>query len=158
SILIQITAPAVVIGLLLFGACLASVWSINHLQRNLANILSRNVTSLEAAQELEIKLRQLRFHSLVYVMDPQPTRQLPIDAHHQGFEAALTQAQSSAHQPEERTLVAAIQAGYQRYRAELAQGAPGGAGKLADYIDWADTHPVRHLLTPCQELLRVNKE
>src|SRR5258708_7617383 len=65
-ILIQVTAPAVLIGLILLGASLASVWSINRLQRNLAGILTGNVASLEAAQELEIKLRQLRFHSFVY--------------------------------------------------------------------------------------------
>ena len=36
--------------------------------------MTENVTSLEAAQELEIRLRQLRFHSLLYVSDPTPER------------------------------------------------------------------------------------
>ena len=68
--LLQITAPTVVIGAVLFGVCLASVWSINRLQANLAQILSENVTSLKAAQELEIQLRQLRFHSFLNVIEP----------------------------------------------------------------------------------------
>jgi signal transduction histidine kinase len=161
SILIQITAPFVLIGLLLFGTCLASVWSINRLQRNLAHILTRNVIRLKTAQELEIKLRQLRFHSLVYVMDPKPERKELIDEDHTGFEAALAQAQSlakDATNAEEKTIVQAIQEGYQRYRAELGEGVPGVDSSKADYVRWADAHPVHYLQAPCRELLRLNKE
>ena len=52
-IMIQVTAPAVVIGLLLCVTCLVSAWYINRLQQNLANVHSQNVASLEAALELE---------------------------------------------------------------------------------------------------------
>ena len=75
-ILFQVSAPAVLIGVLLLGTCLASVWSINRLQANLAQILSEHVTSLEAAQEIEIKLRQLRFHAFLFVIDPTPAQLL----------------------------------------------------------------------------------
>src|SRR5947209_11490548 len=108
-ILLQVTGPAVLISLLLFGGCLASVWSINRLQRNLAHILSDNVASLEAAQELEIKLRQLRFHSFVYVMDPRPERHELIEHDHEGFEAALELAHHAAKLPEEQALIKQIQ-------------------------------------------------
>ena len=71
-----ITAPTLVIGSLLFGACLVSAWSINRLQANLATVLSRNVASLQAAQQLEINVRQLRFHAFVYLLDPDPELRL----------------------------------------------------------------------------------
>src|ERR1700724_97408 len=35
-ILLQVTAPAILIGLLLFGTCLVAVWYINRSQANLA--------------------------------------------------------------------------------------------------------------------------
>lgn len=96
------TTPAVVIGLLLLGACLVSVWYINRPQANLARILSQNVRSLEAAQDLEIRVRQLRFHCLVYLIEPTPARLSPIEADHQGFEASLRMAgESLASQPAE---------------------------------------------------------
>src|SRR5262245_52921012 len=107
-IVVQVTAPTVLIGLLLFGSCVAGVWSINRLQRNLARILSDNVASLMAAQELEIRLRQLRFHSFIYVMDPGPMRQASVRADEEAFEVALARAQKAANDPEEEALVAAI--------------------------------------------------
>ena len=69
-ILIQVTAPAVVLGLILLGTCLVSAWIVNRLQTNLSRILSENVTSLEAAQELETRVRILHLHCFRYLVDP----------------------------------------------------------------------------------------
>ena len=118
-IVIQLTAPSVLIGLLLFGSCVAGVWSINRVQTNLARILSKNVASLQAAQELEIRLRQLRFHSFFYVLDPRPERQELVRTDEQEFEVALARAKAATNTPEEKALVAAIDDGFRRYRAEL---------------------------------------
>jgi two-component system sensor histidine kinase HydH len=156
-IVVQVTAPTVLIGLLLFAACMASVWSINRLQRNLARILSNNVASLVAAQEIEIRLRQLRFHSFVYMMDPRPERRELVRADEQAFENALAQAQAAANDPEEQALVEAIKDGFIRYQAELARAPAKGPETRAEFVEWADRHPVRHLAAPCQELLRINK-
>ncbi len=159
-IFIQVTAPTVLIGLVLLVACLASAWYIDRLQTNLSRILSRNVASLQAAQELEIRLRQLRFHCFVYLVDPTSKRLEPIEEDHRHFEQALAMARQSAHSPEERTYVAEIQTGYQRYREELEQlqmdvahGVP-----LPSLAELADKHPVRHIVEPCRELFRINKE
>jgi signal transduction histidine kinase len=155
-ILLQTTGPAVLIGAVLFGTCLASVWSINRLQRNLACILSEDVASLEAAQELEIKLRQLRFHSFIYVIEPTAARHAPIAEDHRGFEIALEHAQDAANTAKESDLVQAIQIGYQRYRAQLKQNPPRPEVQ-GDLLHWADAHPIQHLVAPCQQLLAENK-
>jgi signal transduction histidine kinase len=155
---IQVTAPAVLIGLLLFGTSLASVWAINRLQRNMAHVLSRNVASLAAVQELEIQLRQLRFHSFVYFMDPKAERLSLIEDDQASFRKALDEVKRVSNSDKERELIQAIEDGYQRYQSELAGPPPSVAGRNIDYVHWADLHPVRHLLKPCQELVRVNKE
>src|SRR5260370_1064381 len=151
-ILLQLTAPTVVIGAILFGACIASVWSINRLQGNLAQILSENVTSLEAAQELEIQLRQLRFHSFLLVIDPNDERRKLVENDHAGFEKAMETVRDTARRSEKKAeqanLVAEIQAGYRRYRAELAEGEIPATAKPADLARWADAHPIRHLQQP----------
>jgi signal transduction histidine kinase len=157
-LLIQVTAPAVLIGLALFGVCLASAWSIGRLQTNFAHVLKRNVASLEAAQELEIMLRQLRFHSFVNIMDPTPERQKFIEDDQTGFEHALDHAREAAATWRDRELLRTIEEGYARYRRELAEKPPTLAGGRIDYVRWADAHPVRYLQEPCQRLLRVNKE
>jgi signal transduction histidine kinase len=158
-ILIQVTAPAVLCGLILFAACLTSAWSVSRLQGNLSRVLSENVASQEAAQELEIKLRQLRFHSFLFTLDPTPQRRQPVHDDQQGFEAALDHARSSAVGDEEQELVGAIESGYHRYRAELAEdNAAARPVPPGDFLKWADAHPVRHLLTPCQKLVQVSKE
>lgn len=157
-IVLQVTAPTVLIGLLLFGSSMAGVWSINRLQRNLANILSENVTSLQAAQELEIRLRQLRFHSFMYQIDPQPPRMDQVRSDERAFEEALAEARRAAYSPEEKVVVAAIETGYTLYREEIEDGPKPELTTRKDIIGWADRHPVRHLTHPCHELLRINKE
>ena len=152
------TAPAILIGGVTVGVCLASLWSISRLQANLNSILVENVASLEAAADLEVKLRHLRFHTFLYVMDPTPARARTIGDAEAGFEAALAAARRSA-RPDDVELVAAIEVGYRRYRSDR----PGPAD-LAEtawsrraYLDWADAHPVQPLLDQCQELMDRNR-
>src|SRR5712692_10432395 len=100
-ILIQVTAPAILLGLVLLGACLAGAWYSNRLERNLASLRSESVSSLEAAQELEISLQQLRYHSFLDLMDPTPEWKTLINEDHEHFEQALYKAEGAAHAPEE---------------------------------------------------------
>src|SRR5436309_2448667 len=140
-ILIQLTAPTVLIGAVLFGACMTSVWLINHLQANLAQILQENVASLEAAQELEVQLRQLRFHSFLRIIDPKKQRDEFVENDHHAFEQALAKVRYAARKPQEKALVQKIQDGYQRYRAELNTGPEPATTKPLDLARWADAHP-----------------
>src|SRR5262245_1124856 len=159
-ILLQASVPAVLLGLTLLGVCLGGTWSIGRLQANMANILTEDVASLEAAQELEIRLRQLRFHSFIYVIDPTRDRRDLIEQDHQAFETALAHAHRAANDPDERRLVGEIEASYRLYRAELQEGGTfqGKDASRTDLLRWADAHPVRHLTAPCHELLRINKK
>jgi two-component system, NtrC family, sensor histidine kinase HydH len=159
-ILIQVTTPAVVIGLLLFGTCVVSAWYINRLQTNMANIVSQNVSSLQAAHQLEISLRQLRFHSFLYLVDPLPERLQPIEDDHVAFEQALQAARDSSHTPEEFRCLHEIEDGYQRYRADLdeLQEQVAAGGQRMDFEELAKKHPIRRLVDPCRELSRLNEE
>jgi two-component system, NtrC family, sensor histidine kinase HydH len=100
-ILIQVTTPALLIGLLLLAACMASAWYINRLQTNLDKIRLENVASLRAALDLEMSLRQLRYHDFLYLGDPRPSRLQPIEQDRDKFTAALRQARGSARTPKE---------------------------------------------------------
>jgi two-component system sensor histidine kinase HydH len=160
KILLQVTTPAVVIGLVLLGACLASAWYIDRLQSNYARVLSDNVASQEAAQELVIEVRRLRFHSFLYLIEPTAERRTRINQDQKLFESALDNARQLSTAPEQRQAVANIESGYRLYLQEidqlLADGAPGAS--RSELVRMVDAHPLNHVVDPSQELLRINKE
>lgn len=155
-LLLQVIMPAVVIGMVLLGSCWLGIRSINHLQANRAVLLSRHVESLRATLELEVQLRQVRFHSFLRVMDPSPARLATIDRDLLGVERALGEARLAVHEPEEVALLDQIEAEYRRYQTEIDRPAfgPGKLPSVEDLVQWADAHPVQHLLVQCNELIR----
>lgn len=157
-ILLQLSGPAAAIGVLLFIASVSSVWSIQRLQRNLSMILADNVTSLEAAQELEVNFRQMRFHSFMAYLDPSPAREALLEGDSRGFEAALELARSAVNSDEEEKLVSTIERGYARYKQEIAVASTSPKSSPLGFVEWADQHPVRHLQQPCKDLFKLNKE
>src|SRR5262249_47190511 len=108
KLVVQVTAPTIIIGVLLLAACLASVWFTLRSQRDLTRLLSQEFASMQAAQELEIRVRQLRFRSFLNLVDPTHARQEPIDEAHRNFEKALEKARQAASTPRERAAVSAI--------------------------------------------------
>jgi len=160
NILIQVTAPTVLIGGLLFVACVISAWHISRLQGDLAKMLSQEVVSLRAAQELEIRVRQLRFRSFLNLIDPAHPREAPIEKAQQEFEKALDEARQAANNDQERAYVHAIAKAYERYQKDLASlpAELARAGTPPDLHKLADAHPVNHIDEACKGLLTVNKE
>ncbi len=161
KILLRVTAPTVVIGVLLFGACLISIGYISQLQTNLTHILSQNVASLQAAQELEIRVRQLRHHNLLYLMAPNPDDDLKvIRTEEQQFKEALEVARQASNTDQERSWVRAIADGYKQYEQEQdrlrADTTPNRS--TAEFRKLIDSHPIHFVVDPCEELVRANKE
>jgi two-component system, NtrC family, sensor histidine kinase HydH len=159
-ILVQVTMPAVLIGLALLGTCVVGIHTLNHLEANRDHLLSRSVSNLQAALELQVSLRRLRTHSFLFVMDPSSARRETIEQIHQEFEQALENVRKSIDSPAERVLIEAIETGYRRYREELTRARLSLPERpsVADYLRWADAHPSQPLLEPCQELLKFDQQ
>src|SRR4051812_4570661 len=66
--------PFVGLGGLVAAACLASTWYINRLQSDLGRAVRHDVVRMEAADELQLRLRHLRFHSVMAAADPSDAR------------------------------------------------------------------------------------
>jgi signal transduction histidine kinase len=160
KILFQVTAPALLPGLLLVGTCLLSAYSIHRLHSNLSSILSENVTSLQAALDLENSMRQLRYHSFLYLMKPTAASLRQIQQDEQGFQQALERAQTSANTETEQEHVRQIEAGFTRYKKEMARERAKvvRTGPIDDLAELATHHPIRHIVDPCKELGRLNRE
>lgn len=160
KLLVQVTAPTVVIGLLLFAACLVGAWFTDRSQRELAKLLSREVASLQAAQELEIRVRQLRWRTFLNYLDPGHARPEAIEEVRRDFEISLDRARRASNSAEEQAAVEHISAGYLRYQRELTTLPKelAAAGAKPDLHTLADKHPIRYVAEPCQELSRLNRE
>jgi signal transduction histidine kinase len=150
----------------LFIACLVSAWWISRLQRNMARILSREVTSLQAAQELQNRVRSLRFHSFLNLIDEEHKEDEPIREADRAVAEQLDRAETAVQSPRERTCLEAIRSGYQRYRnelgtmsAELEEMRKDPKRRTAPNLHkLAARHPVRYVVEPCQELVRLTKQ
>jgi signal transduction histidine kinase len=162
-ILIQVTAPAVVIGFLLFATCVVSAWIVNHLQSNLSLILSDNVSSVDAAQDLASSVHRLHFHCYRYLIDPDRAlvdREVPaaIDRDNADFQAALERAEQSATLPGEMECVRQIKEGHQRYRKAFELLRAEAIMPRHDYRMLADETPIHLMLDPCERLVDLNKQ
>jgi two-component system sensor histidine kinase HydH len=159
-ILLQVAGPAVGVGLLLLVVCLVSAWQINRLQANMAHLLQRDGAALEAAQELEIQLRRLRFYSFVYLLDPGPGRQEPIDDAEGKFERAQERAQVAAAGDEDRALLRDIEDGYRSYRDTMARlrTSAQSDGPARDARQLTEKHPLHPAIEPCERLVQAKRE
>ena len=159
KLLLRFTIPSVIIGLFLFTACLVSIRYIHRLQTNLADILAQNVTSLQAVQELEIQVRQLRFHTFLYLLNPQPERLLRIEDAQTKFETAVDKVREVSTTDEEKALLRTIEDIYHQYKKEQDQLIEDAHGRpLPEVYKIADKHPVKLVIVPCQNLLEINKD
>lgn len=153
------SGPFVALGGLVAVACLASTWYIHRLQADLAHTVRDDATRLEVAEELQICLRQTRFHSLMAAADPSPARQRLLADDRAQVAAALAAAHRKYNAEEDVRLLGQIERGYREYEAALAADLvanlpPSGT----DVLRWADAHPVREILVPCRELANRQRD
>ncbi|HEY7154580.1 MAG TPA: ATP-binding protein [Gemmataceae bacterium] len=162
-ILIQVTAPAVAIGFVLFGTCVVSAWMVNHQQTNLSHILSDNVSSIDAAQDLETSIHRLHFHCYRYLIDPDRAlvdREVPaaIERDNADFRAALERAEASATLPGEMDCVRQIREGHESYQRAFARLRAEATMPLRDYRLLPGETPIHLMLDPCERLMQLNRE
>lgn len=170
-LLIQVTTPAVLIGLLLFGACILGIWNISRLQADLTRVLSQNVKALQSADDMQIYVRQLRFRCLLYLTDPSLSRLQRVREIETKFEEALRSArenlaarssdtpQQAAYIEQARTDLGKIEDGYRKYHADLEklQAEVHDTGPVKNLQKIADAHPVDNVVEPCLDWLKANQ-
>src|SRR5437868_3419413 len=111
-ILLQVTAPAILIGLLLLAACVGGAWSTYRFQKDLDTIRTQSVESLKAAQQLEISVLQLRYHCARFLTDPTSDSDERILKDQEDFHKSLASAKQSARTQTQREVLAKIEPAY----------------------------------------------
>ena len=142
--------PLVALGFLLVAACLTGVWYINKLDTDLGRAVTHDVRHLQAAEEMQIWLRQLRFHSLLYAAQKTRARHEEVLVDEKGFEAALDEFRKGTDSEEDTDLADKIAEGYDRYKSDIDP--PDEAASTAlqgnQLWRWSDDHRVEGLLVP----------
>jgi CHASE3 domain sensor protein len=73
-----IAAPIAVVSGLLLVSAVGTAWYVRQLQATTARVLADNVTSMRAAQELELSVRDLRSQGVRYLLTGNPKMLEPI--------------------------------------------------------------------------------
>src|SRR5258707_4001064 len=116
---VHLAWPLVSVGFLLAAACLAGVWYINKLETDLGRAVQRDVRRMQIAEDMQLILRQLRFHAVLDAAERSVARHDLVLKDEAAFEAALWTFRSEAHSAEDIDLADQISGDYERYRADI---------------------------------------
>lgn len=154
-----VAAPMAAVSVLLVVIAVGAAWYIRNMQKSVANMLADNVTSMRAAQELELSVRDLRHQGVRYLITTDAKLLEPIPRLRDRVMTALADAESLAYTPPEKALMKRTRAGLQTFFAEyehMTQGNPHRA-------DWSktlgliDTLLAQEVIEPTREYLRLNE-
>lgn len=150
--------PLTAVGGLFALAGLGGIWAVSRQQEGLAHLVRRDAGRVQAAEALQVRLRQLRFHSVMFAADPTPARWTVLTDDRREVDAALAVARHDSDDPDDVALLDRIEAGRREYEAGLGIDAGAAARGGRDLIRWADEHHVSELVALCRRLADGQRE
>lgn len=155
----KLTAPLAVVCALLVSIAIGAAWYVRDLQKTVSHLLSINVVSVIAAQELEISIREVRTHFDRYLRTGEQKYLEPVPRIKQRTAAALEEAENAATTPKEQALTKRIRQGYEHFFAEYEKvlKAPPPQGFHPKLMELIDTVLSDEILEPAHEYLRMNE-
>jgi len=154
-----IAAPVAAVSVLLLVVAVGTAWYVRNMQATTAGMLAENVTSMRAAQELELSARDLRSQGVRYLLAGDPKMLEPIPRLRERTMTALTEAERLATTPPEQALMRRTRAGLQAFFTEydrMTHGRPDRAD-YAKTLELVDTLLANEVIEPTREYLRLNE-
>ena len=118
------TAPIMLLSVLLAGLGVASAWSLHQLQRRTTALVTRDVTQVRAAEEFVIAGRTVEVELEQFLLTGDPRHLGRLAELRKGAEGWLTEAERLAADEGERSRLAPIRAAHDRLWAGLADLSP----------------------------------
>ncbi|WP_020475384.1 sensor histidine kinase [Zavarzinella formosa] len=155
----KLTAPLAALSVLLLVFAFGAAWYVRNLQSSMSNLLSINVASVRAAQDLEISIRESRTQFDRYLITGDKKHLEPIARLRERVRDALGDASDLATTLPEQALIKRIRAGLDHFFAEYEQllNKPPPEGFYPKLIELSDTVLSREILEPAHEYLRLNE-
>jgi two-component system, NtrC family, sensor histidine kinase HydH len=152
----SIIAPAVVVSLCWLMVGGASSYYLSWLDRATDRVLTENVVSIRAANEMEGTVWRMQAVALEAARErshvsAETLRELEAD-----FQKSLQEAESAAKQAEEQSVVQRIREAFADYSERWRRTSTGMVANEATLSELVPLVP--HITQPCEELLRINEK
>lgn len=153
----RLLAPVVAASALLLAIGAAAAWSVQRLQRSVTAHLTRDISSVRAAEELAIAAGRIEIQIDQYLLTQDPIHLDAVPAVRDETERWLAEAERLAGSESDRAALAAIRAGHGRFWAgfaglhALARAGAAGAGQAARAL--SSQVLTRQVRIPAQEYL-----
>ncbi|MCE9561583.1 MAG: histidine kinase [Planctomycetes bacterium] len=155
----RLAAPIAAVSVLLLALSVIAAWYVWDMQERASGPIASSVTSVTAAQELEISIREIshQFNRYLIMLDRKYLD--PIPGLKAKTAAALANAEASATSPGEEALMQRIRRGYEHFFAayERLLQSPPKEGMYAEIIKLNDIVLNPEILEPAHEYLRLNE-
>lgn len=151
--------PLATVSLLLLGLGVFGAWHVHELQRRVSAVLSVNVASIRAGEELEIAIRRIRHHLNQFLITQDPkwlenVLDLQLEA-----DEWMAAARRFARTPEEVSFIDEMEAGYKSFTGELDALRPFSANSDREIVNQlAQGVLSNQILEHAQEFLDVNEQ
>lgn len=116
--MLKIVLPFVAGAIVLLAFGVTAAWHVVRLQDAAADILALNVSSIRAAEELEIAIRETRYRLNQYLLTGDEQHLDEAVALCETTQHWIAEAKRLASTPEERPLINQVEAGFERFRSE----------------------------------------
>jgi two-component system, NtrC family, sensor histidine kinase HydH len=158
-IVARLTAPVIAVSASLIVVALGAAWYVRDSQRGVSVMLDSHVASVQAAQELEISLREIHVQFDRYLITGERKHLEPVPRLRQHADEALEQSEKLATTEQEQVLMRRVRKGYKHFFDEYdrLERTPPPQGVYAKVLELIDTVLAREILEPAREYLRINE-
>jgi two-component system, NtrC family, sensor histidine kinase HydH len=116
---LRMTAPMVVVSLLLLGVGIVSAWYVHSLQKESSDVVALDVASMLAAEDIEIKMREVRSALNGYLRTGEASYLNAVPELERTTEKLLASARQSARRDQELDFISQIEQGCRRFYDEV---------------------------------------
>jgi signal transduction histidine kinase/CHASE3 domain sensor protein len=158
-IVARLTAPVIAVSAVLLSVALGTAWYARDSQRSVSMILDNHVSSVRAAQELEIDLREIHVQFDRYLITGERKHLESVPGLRERAAVALQVAERFSTTESEQALMGRVRKGYEHFFAEYdrLEQSPPLQGVYAKVLELIDTVLSREILEPAREYLRTNE-
>ena len=132
---LRVTAPMIGVSLLLLAVGVVSAWYVHSMQKENSGLLARDMASMLAAEDLEIRMREVRSKLNFFLRTGDRAYLTKIPALRRTTERLLTTAKQSAETNREKQLLAELDRGRLRFFAEVERAIRAPADEVAGRLE-----------------------
>lgn len=159
SLFVRMTAPLVAVSVVLLVLGVFTAWYVLRLQQQAAQVLSLNVASIRAAEELEIGMREIRTRVNQFLLTGDRQQLSVIPELRQSTDRWLAEASRLATTAREQQLMGKVQEGYRRFFQQFDELPHSLADETSHELrELVDEVLTRDILQPAHEYLDFNEQ